>query len=331
MFNVQTPQGIFRRYIFWLRYDGSRFPEMATNVRGCGVVDTMQKCIAYIAGDAGNLTRVSPSSRTDSGVHAIKTPIIAHVPIIDGIGLDDTIEIKERNIKKANAILDKIDPGAANLWNFQSVHPGFCSRRHVEYRRYVYRLVVPRSMETYLEKPSLPLISEMKYSWILPPTFSVERADAACKKLQGVHNMASFFKHRSRDRHLDAFENTTKWLRHVGITRGEGYNMHSTDCDYYNVTVVSRSFVREQIRRMVAVIASHAIGRLPLRDIDWLLRTPHPANFFAIAGMKAAPPNGLFLADVSYDPASFVDPLPRYVHPWDVSDAKRVQFPPLDD
>ena len=83
---------------------------------------------------------------------------------------------------------------------------------------------------------------------------------------------------------------------------------------------------------MITTIAGYGCGRLAERDIRWLLDNPDPTNFFAFRGLKASPPNGLFLADVVYDPKSFTDPKHKYQHQWDfqVSDEEDVDEE-LDD
>lgn len=52
---------------------------------------------------------------------------------------------------------------------------------------------------------------------------------------------------------------------------------------------------------------------------EFLLRDPDPTKFHQ-AGLKPAPPNGLFLVDVVYDPRMFLSPVPYYSNPWDDED-----------
>nr|CAD2179087.1 unnamed protein product [Meloidogyne enterolobii] len=49
---------------------------------------------------------------------------------------------------------------------------------------------------------------------------------------------------------------------------------------------------------------------------EFLLKDPDPTKYHQI-GMKLAPPNGLFLADVVYDPRMFSTPIPFYPNAWD--------------
>jgi tRNA pseudouridine(38-40) synthase len=240
------------------------------------------------------------------------------MPLGDMGALDETAAIKDNNLFEMNGLLDLATQGTLKVIDFHSVSPGFCSRRHVTYRHYAYRLVVPKSFDyCFPNKPSFPLISEYPYSWILTPRFDVNRAAEACRKLEGVHNFASFFKHTKRERRLGVTENTIRWLRHVGITKGSAYSLSSPHFDYYVVNFISRSYIREQIRRMMAVIVAYANERIELCDIDWLLSRPDPINFFAFDGMVVAPPNGLFLANVVYDPEMYLNPQPSVIHPWD--------------
>ncbi|KAE9555635.1 hypothetical protein FO519_001106 [Halicephalobus sp. NKZ332] len=316
--NIQTSLGVFRRYLMWLRYDGSRFSEMATGPNGFGIVDTFHRCLERCLPEASTSDiKIAPSSRTDSGVHAFRCPILTHIPVGKDGGLDDTPERKAEWMSRMNVLMNCVEPGGIELVDFHSVHPGFSPRRHVAYRRYVYRIVTPKSEEVYLRKPSAEIISDRRYVWILPQHFDPEKAANACRMFIGVHNMASFFKYRPRDFQSDPYPKTERFIHHVSLTPGEGYMLTSPDHNYYNITVISRSFIREQIRRMISVIAAHACGRLTERDIRWLLDHPNPNNFFAFRGLKAAPPNGLFLTDVVYDPKSFTDPRHKYCHAWD--------------
>uniref|UniRef100_A0AC35GT93 tRNA pseudouridine synthase n=2 Tax=Panagrolaimus sp. PS1159 TaxID=55785 RepID=A0AC35GT93_9BILA len=293
---------------------------MAPSPKGLGIVDTVNSCLEYLINPTNlgsSNIRVSPSSRTDSGVHALRTSIMIHMPLKENKALDETPEIKVKNLSKINELLNLSNSEAIKVVDFHSVSPGFCARRHVIYRHYAYRLVIPESFDyCYPAKPSLPLISETPYSWILTPKFNVNRAVEACQKLEGVHNVASFFKHTLRERRNGLTENTLRWMRHIGITRGSAYSLPSSNVDYFVVNFISRSFCREQIRRMIAVIVAYANYDIELRDIDWLLSRPDPINFFAF-DLVAAPPNGLFLANVVYDPNSFLNPLPYASHPWD--------------
>lgn len=60
--------------------------------------------------------------------------------------------------------------------------------------------------------------------------------------------MGSFFKHTAREKRSEPFcPSAVKYIFHVGIAPGEPYSMENDIYDYYNVTIVAKSFVREQV------------------------------------------------------------------------------------
>ncbi|VDM65096.1 unnamed protein product [Strongylus vulgaris] len=198
-----------RRYLLWISYDGSRFPEMASGGTGFGVVDMLYQTISEsLFGARPNSNplhdslKLSPSSRTDAGVHALRNALICQVPL-ELATLDATIENKNSCLRKWNRTIDMFAPGAMKVNDLHSVSAGFCVRRHVAYRKYTYRLAVIRDWglwESVQEHPSTACFSEKDYAWRLPPGFSPEKASDACKLFIGEHVMGSFYKHTAREK-----------------------------------------------------------------------------------------------------------------------------------
>ncbi|VDO19967.1 unnamed protein product [Haemonchus placei] len=264
-----------RRYLMFISYDGSRFSEMATGGKGFGVVDMLRQAIADSLFGARpymhplrNALRISPSSRTDAGVHALRNALICQVPT-EYATLDSSIENKLKHISKWNSAIEEFSPGGMKVLDLNRVAAGFCIRRHVAYR----------------------LLSE--------------------------HVMGSFFKHTARDKRKETYSRSAR--RNIlvcQISRGEPISIPNDIYDYYNITIVARSFVREQIRRMMSCIVFHGYDRLPLETIRWLLKNPISTNFYDLR-IRIAPPQGLFLTDVVYPPEMFTNPFPCYRHAWD--------------
>jgi tRNA U38,U39,U40 pseudouridine synthase TruA len=67
---------------------------------------------------------------------------------------------------------------------------------------------------------------------------------------------------------------------------------------------------------MVHVVVRYAYGRIQKNAVKNLLNCPDPTNFHAHK-LIAAPPSGLFLVDVVYDPDMFTNPVPEVEHAWD--------------
>ncbi|EPB74347.1 cullin family protein [Ancylostoma ceylanicum] len=311
-------------YQYVAYYDGSRFPEMATGGTGFGVVDMMYQVTISdsLFGTRPSVNplhealKLSPSSRTDAGVHALRNALICQVPL-EFANLDSTPENKTSWLS------------AMKVLDLHNVSPGFCVRRHVAYRKYTYRLAVVRDWdlwESLQKKPTTACFSEKDYAWRIPPGFSPEKTSDACELFVGRHVMGSFFKHTAREKRRDP--NPPSAVRNVllcQLSKGGPYSMENDIYDYYNVTIVARSFVREQIRRMMSCLVLRGYDRLPIETIRWLLRNPISVNFYDLR-IPIAPPQGLFLTEVVYPPEMFTNPIPYYRHAWDYPTEKDVLF-----
>uniref|UniRef100_A0A0N4Z1Z6 tRNA pseudouridine synthase n=1 Tax=Parastrongyloides trichosuri TaxID=131310 RepID=A0A0N4Z1Z6_PARTI len=310
------------RYLLRLSYDGTRFSEMAKGGTGYGVIDMLEKVISYSLTKKENKIRCSPSSRTDSGVHALYNSVMLQTPKQYDISTD-----KETHIYKWNNMINVINPNSMKILDYTKVAPGFCIRRHVSYRIYTYRLVVAKNMdiwETNKLSPSLVAFTEKDYSWMIPPGFDSSKAQDACDVFKGVHNMASFYKHPLREKNKEYengsdFQNTIKDMLLVKISGGAPRIFDNDLYDYFNVSIISRSFLREQIRRMMFLIVACGYGRMNTSTIEYLLKNPSPTNFFNMK-LRIAPPGGLFLTDVVYDPRMIENPNPMYYNTWDTAE-----------
>uniref|UniRef100_A0A0N5BI59 tRNA pseudouridine synthase n=1 Tax=Strongyloides papillosus TaxID=174720 RepID=A0A0N5BI59_STREA len=131
--------------------------------------------------------------------------------------------------------------------------------------------------------------------------------------------MASFYKHPERARRKETLHNIPfkkTWknllLIQVGaVGAGKAKTFENDLYDYVNISIVSNSFLREQIRRMMSVITAYGYGRMDKSTIKYLLERPKPSNFFDM-DIPVAPPQGLFLTDVVYDPSLYMRPIPYF-------------------
>uniref|UniRef100_A0A1I7XFB0 tRNA pseudouridine synthase n=1 Tax=Heterorhabditis bacteriophora TaxID=37862 RepID=A0A1I7XFB0_HETBA len=173
-----------RRYLLWISYDGSRFPEMAYGGTGFGVMDMLHQVISdslfgvrpEIQPEHSSL-RFSPSSRTDANVHALRNAVICQVPI-NKSDLNASNSKKKMYLDQWNKHVETIAPGFHNSIIIMKSDPFLKF-----YRYYTYRLAVARSWEIWnsiQEKPSTVCFSERNYAWCLPPGFQPERAARAC-------------------------------------------------------------------------------------------------------------------------------------------------------
>uniref|UniRef100_A0A0N5AKI7 tRNA pseudouridine synthase n=1 Tax=Syphacia muris TaxID=451379 RepID=A0A0N5AKI7_9BILA len=156
------------RYLLWVSYDGSRFPEMAKSVDSRGVmsfVNTAFRCSC----------KIDAFSRTDKGVHACRNALCIQVPN-EGIGCDKKVLLNSLNKIAVDCI-----PGGIRFLDIESVSNGFCVRRHALYRKYRYRILITNKEEVLKNTLSLTEFSEANYSWLLPAGFHPYKAKEACE------------------------------------------------------------------------------------------------------------------------------------------------------
>ncbi|VDK67968.1 unnamed protein product [Litomosoides sigmodontis] len=284
------------RYLLWVSYDGARFMSIANGSMSYSVLGFLKALVRESFPDIAEQLKMSPSSRTDAGVHAIRNAFIMQIPIGNADGS------KSNLIDNWNKKADECIGASLRVLDFHTVSNGFCSRRNVSYRKYKYRLAIAENEDEWLKNTEQPLLwqfAERPYMWFLPNGFDVQKAANACSLFQ-----------------TDICAPTMRHMLHVGISAGGSRFGNANGFSLIDINVISRSFLRSQIRHMVRTIVEHAYGRLQQDSLVWLLNNPNPENFHHF-GMVTAPPQGLFLEDVVYDERMFIDPLPYHYHDWD--------------
>uniref|UniRef100_A0A915PTW7 tRNA pseudouridine synthase n=1 Tax=Setaria digitata TaxID=48799 RepID=A0A915PTW7_9BILA len=290
------------RYLLWVSYDGSRFLSIANRSTSHGVLGFLKTLVRDTFPDIGKQLKMSQSSRTDAGVHALRNAFIMQIPI------GNADENKSNLLYDWNRKASEITGGSLRVLDFHTVSKGFCSKGNVSYRKYKYRLALAENEDEWFRNAEQPLLwqfAERPYMWFLPNGFDIRRAADACSLFQGTHNMASFMKYPRRDRlRSNNRIPTMRHMLHVGISGGGSRFGNADGFNLIDINVVSRSFLRSQIRHMVRTIIEHAYGRLSRERLVWFLNNPNPENFHHF-GMVTAPPQGLFLEDVVYDERIF--------------------------
>ncbi|CAD5226753.1 unnamed protein product [Bursaphelenchus xylophilus] len=305
------------RYLLWLRFDGSHFNGFAkAGGKGYGVIDFLYPALSRVLAHK-NVDRfnVFPCSRTDTDVHVLRAPVVLNVPK-DVVRLDID---RESLLQEINTTFQTFYPNSVEALDFHWVSPGFCARKHAIYRRYIYRFRVARTMEWYTQfekTPSLACFSERFYALTVPSGFDIAKSNKACEMLMGTHNVASFLKHPLRVRGTE-WQGVMRNIDLIRIVSGEPITgIEDPHFEYFNFEVISKSFVREQIRRMVRIIVKCGYEDRYIDHLRIMLRCPDPATFIQL-GHRASNGKGLYLVDVVYDKDHFENPVPFYKHPID--------------
>jgi tRNA pseudouridine38-40 synthase len=137
-------------------------------------------------------------------------------------------------------------------------------------RRYLYRIVNRRA----------PLALERGRAWWVPGTLDAAAMAAAAERLVGRHDFTSF---RSS---ICQAASPVKTLDRLAVER-EGAEIR--------IHAAARSFLHHQVRNMVGTLKLVGEGRWSANDVAAALA----ARDRSAAG-PAAPPEGLYLAEVSY-------------------------------
>ncbi|EJD75773.1 hypothetical protein LOAG_17137 [Loa loa] len=169
------------RYLLWASYDGARFMAVANGSINHSVLSFLKALVRGTFPDIGKQFKMSPSSRTDAGVHAIRNAFIMQIPI-GNVDEDKSNLLDDWNHKTKECIGTSL-----RVLDFHAVSKGFCSRRNVSYRKYKYRLAIAENEEEWLKNAEQPLLwqfAERPYIWFLPNGFDIRKAADACSLFQ---------------------------------------------------------------------------------------------------------------------------------------------------
>lgn len=204
------------------------------------------------------------SGRTDAGVHALGQ--VAHLDVSTNLTADALVE-------RVNAEL----PDDINILAAEQVPHRFHARHHAIARRYLYQIARRRDA------------ADPAYVWWVKERLDANRMRDAARAFLGMRDFRSFA---------------------VAAARGEDEPPPSTlvlvdeievveQGDLILVSVQGSHFLWKMVRRMVGVLVEIGRGALPPDAI----RTMLAAGSTAPARLTA-PPSGLFLENVFYEPVS---------------------------
>lgn len=269
------------RYRLTIEYDGTSYSGWQTQKNARSVQGTLIRAAEQLFGGAVD---VQGAGRTDAGVHAL-----AQVAHLEAAGTLAPRKILE-------GLNDRL-PSNINVLDVEKAAARFHARHHALARTYIYLVSTRR---TAFGK---------RYVWWVRDALNVERMQAACRLLEGMHDFASF-----ADRRLDREASTR-----VKIDRMEVIPAGSLII----FRVTGSHFLWKMVRRIAGVLVEAGRGGLAPADVERMLR-----QFSDAPAKLTAPPSGLFLAQVLYegDPEDLRLPfLPARDRPHTCSTA---EFPP---
>lgn len=258
------------------------------------------------------------AGRTDLGVHALSAA--AHVNLTNTNGTDyhpDAVKyILNRFLKQCCHDI--------KILSVLPVTDEFHARHSAIRRTYIYRFMFSKD-----RKDDVLPIQELYRTFLIKPTkerpfFDIDKFKGGVKLFEGTHDFQTFCNSDSHIgsrgfiRTLDKIE-----LKEAGPLMS--LDPVSKNFEYYELTLQSRAFLYNQVRRIVGTLIALGQGKVDTDDIITMLQVPSHNTWMAIGrGMSSAGPDGLYLFDIEYE--SF-DKFIREVEVEEPEDFKKQELP----
>jgi len=249
-----------------LAYDGTDFVGFQRQPNGRSVQQVLEEILEPIEGAP---VTVSGAGRTDSGVHAVAQ--VASIVLTSGISVGDLKEAM-------NASLNVLGAGDLRVLAVEEAPQGFNARFTARSKLYRYRIVNADVISPF----------ERRYAWHVPRGLDLEKMQSAAGALVGEHDFAAFRSSGGRPA-------TT--VRE--ITRSEWSSTPLSDGGRLLIyDICGSGFLKYMVRALVGTLVEIGCGRRHVSSIAHLLKSGNRSE----AG-PTAPPHGLYLMRVDYDPS----------------------------
>ncbi|XP_076228004.1 tRNA pseudouridine synthase-like 1 isoform X2 [Nomia melanderi] len=231
--------------------------------------------------------KISTSSRTDTGVHALCNT--AHVDIqnsCNGIYNPSIV------CKDVNRYLTKCRHDI-RLLEFVPVKETFHARHVATQRKYIYRFMIPKVSTNH----QLPLIEKSHTHCFRDKNFDIERMKRGARLFLGTKDFKTFSaspKTKTNLLYRRTIDEFTVEKSHPLMPM----DPLSQNYEFWQVLCSSRSFLYNQVRRMVTALLHLGAGYITERDINCMLQVPNHQNW--IRHLPLVPPSGLHLINVEY-------------------------------
>lgn len=226
-----------------ISYDGTAFSGFQIQPNGRTVQGEIERCLSKM--HKGQSVRVTPSGRTDAGVHAVGQVI----------HFDSPLTIPETNWTKAlNALL----PDDVRAVKAEIVPANFHARYDVKRKEYRYRLL-------YRETPDL---FRRHYTWHVPEALDLDAMRRGAAYLVGTHDFSSFCAAGSN------VKNKVRTIYELEILR---------DADEVVVRIVGNGFLYNMVRIIVGNLLEVGKGHVPPEEIRAILEARDRRRAFETA------------------------------------------------
>jgi len=243
-----------------LEYDGSGYHGWQRQKNGLSVQEVLEDRIAVITGER---VKVIGSGRTDAGVHALGQ--VAH--------FRTACRIPAGNLRKG---INSLLPADIAVKSLEEAPPGFHARIDARRKTYLYRIY----------NGATPTALYRRHAWQVHAPLDLAAMRAAASQLLGRHDFTSFC-----TVHTDA----VSFVREIYRLEIAATDTEAVPGPFLKIEVEADGFLRYMVRTIVGTLVEIGRGKRPPAAMGEILRGRNRD----LAGMTA-PPQGLFLKEVSY-------------------------------
>ncbi|XP_055704884.1 tRNA pseudouridine synthase-like 1 [Phlebotomus papatasi] len=259
-----------------------------------------------------NEIEVVPSSRTDSGVHALHSTVHVDLQRPNGkpYDQDHITALLNQSFKRDDIFI--------RILNTRRVPDTFHCRYSAKSRSYLYRVAIAKDfrvaekLQSRAGRLSFIPIEELNRCLFVPnPSLDIEKAKEAAKQIQGFHDFRTFMS-TSRDNKRDHPFFALREIKEISISPGKPLttqenSSHAQELyNFYDIRFLGRSFVYRQVRRIVATLLAVGEGKLTQKDVYEMLTIPSKHTW--PSSVQIVPPYGLYLTKVTYNEEDFLFP-----------------------
>ena len=245
-----------QRLKFIVAYDGAAFAGWQSQLHRKTIQDELEGAFRKIAGAR---VRVHGAGRTDAGVHALAQ--CAHVDLVD----------RKLSAERWPTALNASLPPTIRVLGSRYVSQQFHARFSAKGKLYRYRIWAG---------PILPPL-EFGRAWHVSRPLDVDLLKSAGRKLVGRHDFAEFAANRGQKE-----ESTIRAIQSV-VVRKKGVCV--------TIDVAGDGFLYKMVRLMVGAMATVALGKMQLSEIETRLRSGRTNGQRFVA-----PAEGLYLLRIWY-------------------------------
>ncbi|XP_076288441.1 tRNA pseudouridine synthase-like 1 [Lasioglossum baleicum] len=235
--------------------------------------------------------RITTSSRTDVGVHAFCNA--AHIDLHNKY---DCLHNPSFVLHQVNRYLMKCHHDI-KLLECIPVTKDFHARRLAKLRKYIYRFMIPKQPDTSEKLQQVPIAEKTHTFCFRSPDFDIERVKRGTKLFEGKKNYLTFCA-RSQADYERVYVKTLNKLTVEKSSPLMPLDPLSEHFDFWHIECNSRSFLYNQVRRIVTTLLYLGAGDITEKDIICMLQVPGHHNWNQ--SLLVVPPVGLHLVDVEY-------------------------------